>query len=378
MSPKNVTGSFVYAENLMENLFKIDLKNQYFLFVKLGDYFYWKRKFREFYNVKFIIIDVRKDIILNPIRAVCKIWTKLNNKENLRALVCDEMQKEIELKKIGTLFSPSQAVYPSGLKNIRLITTICDLQHEYMPNNFSPAQLKLRREDINYAVKNSIHLIAISEYTKKMITETYMIDPNKITVTYLAPNIPKETKFVRLPDQFMFYPAAFWPHKNQEILIESLKQLEKKFPDLHLVLTGMEKKREIRERITRAINRLGLKEKVHILGFVSASELAYIYSKAEILVYPSSFEGFGIPIVEAFNYKVPVIAANNTSINEIVAGAGILFKTGNLQELSQSISRLLGDENLRKKLIQKGQERLQKFSWEECAKKTIQVLTKMQ
>ena len=212
---------------------------------------------------------------------------------------------------------------------------------------------------------------------EKTIIEKYNIDPDKITVIHLnADERIKKSKGlhdIKLPKQFLFYPAALWPHKNHKILIEILNELKNEFQNLHLVLTGVIKKEKLKEEIDDLIKQYGLSEKVSFLGYVSDENLDLIYQKAQMLVFPSSFEGFGIPIIEAFRNKLPVIAADNTSITEVVGNAGLLFETNNKEECREYIEKVLTDKNLKYDLIEKGLKRAENFSWEINAKETLRI-----
>ena len=146
---------------------------------------------------------------------------------------------------------------------------------------------------------------------------------------------------------------------------------------MHLVLTGAVKNIKLKKEIDDLIESYGLSKKVLFLGHVSDEKLNYIYQKARALVFPSSFEGFGLPIVEAFKHGLPVVAANNTSISEVVGNAGLLFKTNNLEKLVECIKKVLTNHNLREQLINRGRQRADAFSWENTAKKTLLVFNKI-
>ena len=136
----------------------------------------------------------------------------------------------------------------------------------------------------------------------------------------------------------------------------------------------MTKSKKIKEELYALTEAYGLTDRIHFFGFVPDEDMPSIYKQAKALVYPSSFEGFGIPLVEAFKFGTPVIAADNSSISEVVGGAGILFKTGDLGMLTKGIERILSDDSLRGDLIKKGRERAKDFSWDASARKTLDVL----
>lgn len=372
------TGSFVYVQNLLDELFEIDKKNKYYLLINLYNYKYLKNRYRKNKNVKLKTIDIRRDFIFNPIKACFKLIAKIKNNDLIKERILrKEIQKFVNKKSVSTLFFPSTIIYPKGIKNVKIISTIYDLQHEYFPENFSEKYLKYRKENYRYAALNSDHIIAISNYTKKTIVEKYKINSNKITAIYLGVSGTKSEKgAISLPKNFIFYPATFWPHKNHKILIEALNKLKDEFPDLSLVFTGIIKNEKLKKEIDDLIDGYGLSKKVLFLGYVSDEQLNYIYQKAKTLVFPSSFEGFGLPIVEAFKHELPVVAADNSSISKIVEDAGLLFETNNLNALVECIKKVFLNHDLRKQLIARGLKRVKNFSWKNTAKKTLEILTR--
>ncbi len=377
LSHKNITGVFVYTQNLLDNIFETDQNNTYTIFLKKQDFSYFKNRYGTYNNVSFVVVDIRQDVVLHQLRAIYKLIAKIK-KDDVKAeeIVRREIQRHINRKDIDIFFYPSGIIYPKKLTGVKTISTMYDLQHEYYPENFSDAQIAFRKHNHKYTAQNSDHVIAISNYTKKTILEKYNIDPDKISTVYLDAVKLKEsinTDNIELPKQFLLYPAALWPHKNHKILIEALNDLKAKFPNLHIVFTGVTKKKKLREEIDSLIKKYNLSNKIHFLGFVSDETLSYIYKKASALVFPSSFEGFGIPLIEAFRYELPVIAARNSSITEMVGDAGLLFETNNIKECKQHIEDVLTDENLRHELIDKGLNRAKDFSWMNTAEETLGV-----
>ena len=264
------------------------------------------------------------------------------------------------------------------IDEVKKVTAIMDLQHEYFPENFSAAYLKQRKEDYKYAAEHSNRLIAISEYTKKSLQDKCGVAPEKIKVIYFAPQEIKSgpTSF-SAPTEFIFYPAALWPHKNHRVLIEALRILKDRFPSLHAVCAGTIKGENFKKDLELIAEKEGLKDRVLFPGCLFNGDLYSLFTRARALVFPSAFEGFGIPLVEAFQLGLPVIAADNTSIAEVVDGAGILVKTGDAEVLAEAIERVITNNTLRDKLIQKGRERAKMFSWEKAGKETLKVFTQL-
>ncbi len=382
VSPERVTGGSAYVRNILDNILAADKDNFYHLILSTTNSRYFKNRYDNYQNVQFYVFGICRDITINPLRGFKKLLAKVGRNQQVKeAIIKEEVQSIIDRSGVDIVFYPSGNMYPTGLKNAKTIVTIFDLQHEYISNsnNFSEEYLARRKRDSMYATHNSSHLIAISEFTKQSLVEKYGISPDKISVIYLASH-QKTTdclSSIKLPEDFIFYPAAVWPHKHHRVLVGALNLLKSEFPDLHIIFSGLLKNKKSKEEILAWAASCGLKDKVHFLGFVLDEDMSCIYKKTKILVYPSSFEGFGIPLVEAFSYGVPVIAADNTSISEVVGTAGILVETGNVQALADAIKRVLLNDGLRADLVKRGYERAKDFSWTVAAKKTVELFNSL-
>ncbi|MCP4630376.1 MAG: glycosyltransferase family 4 protein, partial [bacterium] len=176
-----------------------------------------------------------------------------------------------------------------------------------------------------------------------------------------------------LPESFIFYPANTWPHKNHVTLIKALESYYSCYgapPDL--VLTGYES--DAHGDVSAAIRNSVIKDKIHFLGYIDKDHMPAIYKNASCLVFPSMYEGFGIPLVEAMRTDCPIIAANNTAIPEIAGDAAIYFDTMDEVELSVCIKYIMSDDRLRAALIANGRKQARLFSFEKSVRKTLEVL----
>jgi glycosyltransferase involved in cell wall biosynthesis len=185
------------------------------------------------------------------------------------------------------------------------------------------------------------------------------------------PRVANEIKDVRnkyhLPEEFLFYPANPWPHKNHARLLSALRIYKNVYQHrLHLVVSGkLEHENRSAEEFAIAA---GVTDQVIDLGFVSASDLPGLYSAASALVFPSLFEGFGIPLLEAMACGCPVVAADVTSIPEVVGEAGILFDPFNPDDMARKIHQVVTDKSLRQELVVRGRDRAKQFSWAKVIK----------
>jgi hypothetical protein len=175
-----------------------------------------------------------------------------------------------------------------------------------------------------------------------------------------------------LPERFAFYPANMWPHKNHRLLLLALHRLRQMYGmSLSLVLTGDDLGQwEELEAIARHFH---LHEDIHYLGYVPAEDLPGLYRGAALLLCPSLFEGFGIPLTEAMTLGCPIAAANVASVPEVVGDAALLFDPRQPDSIATACFQLLTDEHLRQTLQARGRERAAHFSWERAADETLHV-----
>jgi|GEM_PF-1956400 glycosyltransferase involved in cell wall biosynthesis len=376
LSTQDQTGAFVFVKNLLDRMFELDSKTPFLLLVRWRDRQFFKQRYSHRPNVAMYTSDPRCDLLRRPILALKKILAKWQkNESKMETLIAQELNRLIHRQKIQKMFSPVQIIYPRGLVGVQHYVTILDLQHEYLSDNFSPQELARRRESMANIIKTAHHIFAISEYTKKTLIEKCSIAEEKISVTPLAPdNLEVRPEPIDVPKPFLFYPAALWPHKNHRLLIEVLRQLAPSQPDLHLVFSGLIKKKKLKAELDALIDKASLEKKVHFLGFVSDQAVTWLYQNAALLVFPSSFEGFGMPLLEAYRHGLPVVAACNSSITEVAGDAALLCETNNVGEFTTAINQLLNDEKMRQELKSKMPRQLKKFSWTQTAQKTLEKL----
>lgn len=231
----------------------------------------------------------------------------------------------------------------------------------------------LSRRSIKYCRYAKI-IIADSEHTKKDLIKYLKIAPNKIKVIYLGVNHkvfrPLKIKS-SISKQIMLHVGTEEPRKNIALIISSFYELRKKFKNLHLIRVGNPSK-----PIARLIKRLNLSKYVKYMICSTEEQLANIYNIADVFVFPSTYEGFGLPPLEAMACGCPVISSNKTSLPEIVGNSALVIEP-NKQNLCRAVSKVLTDKKLRKELIRKGLKQAKKFTWEKCAKETLKVYQKV-
>jgi glycosyltransferase involved in cell wall biosynthesis len=245
--------------------------------------------------------------------------------------------------------------------------TLHDVQEFYYPENFAWWQRVWRYQVHARLLQRARRVICESQYVKADIARFFGM-PEERTAVIAAPPLRQfsadenqdQLQAVRLrlqlPEKFLFYPAQFWPHKNHLRLVEAFREAVTEVPDLKLVLTG--KKRDEYESVMSAVNRAGLSEQVHCLGYVGQGDLQAIYSLATVLVMPSLFESVSIPIYEAFQVGTPVAASGILAIPEQVGDAGLLFDPKSVPSIKDTILKLVKDPAAARLLGKKGKDRM--------------------
>ena len=179
-----------------------------------------------------------------------------------------------------------------------------------------------------------------------------------------------------LPEQYMLYPANTWPHKNHLRLVKAYYFLKTKYNiKTKLIFTGA--KKGTQANIENYIKKNHLDDDVIYLGYIKQEDMPYIFANAKLIVFPSLFEGFGIPVIEAMRVGVPVACSNSTSLPEIAEDAAVYFNPYSIKDIANKIYSLINNKELRDTLLLKGNIRIQNFSWIKCADETITAIKKL-
>lgn len=252
-----------------------------------------------------------------------------------------------------------------------------DLQHIHFPNFFTSRERHFRDRSYRLHCDRASAVVVMSRWGAEDLVNNLGIDRRKVWVIRPAPALslysrPSSeeisavmTKFA-LDEEFALYPAALWPHKNHAALFEALAILKQRYGlRIPLVCCGLKTPRagELESRIRK----LGVIDQVRIVGFVSTLDLMALYSAARCLVFPSLFEGWGMPVTEAFWAGLPVAAARATTLPEVVADAGLLFDPLDSDDMAETISRVWRDDALRGDLIARGHDRVASLTWDRTA-----------
>jgi glycosyltransferase involved in cell wall biosynthesis len=238
---------------------------------------------------------------------------------------------------------------------------------------------------IKHAIRRSRKIIAVSYYTKNDIINHFKVGHEKIIVTYegvakLENNsIDNNDKIANLSynniKPFLLYVGNAYPHKNLEGFIEIFDKIHKEEPDLNLILVGRDD--YFFKRVKDFAKKFkSIENRVVFPGYVADQELVWFFQNASAYVFPSLYEGFGLPPLEAMSYGCPVVSSNKTSMPEILGDAAIYFDPEKEEETVSSVLKILHNNKLREDLVVRGYRQVKRYSWNECAKKTYEVFNK--
>jgi glycosyltransferase involved in cell wall biosynthesis len=250
----------------------------------------------------------------------------------------------------------------------------------YRARNGSGLKRSMHFQLTRRVLRNAARIFAVSIFTKNEIQKLFGIEPGRIEVIYNAIDARFLAGHANDADRqmlaeryqitypFLLYAGRISPHKNLVRIIEAFAALKAElakqdvFPDLKLIIIGDElsKHPDLRRTVVRA----GVQNDVRFLGFVPIDVLRVFYDAAKVFVFPSLYEGFGLPPLEAMAHGTPVLTSNTSSIPEVVGNAAVLVNPENLFEMMRALQVVLCDQNLREKLRQAGYDQVKKFSWD--------------
>ena len=278
-------------------------------------------------------------------------------------------------KDADVFFSPAH--YGPRFCPMPLVVTIHDLSYIYYPDEFLKKDLYKLRNWTKYTVLKAKKIIAVSQSTKNDLIKIYKISPQKIKVIYNGFNQYKGIKASALKEKklqkpYILYIGTLQPRKNLINLIQAFYKFNQIYPQFKLIIAG--KKGWLYQKIFEEVENLGIEDKVFFTDYVTDHQLVYLYQNAFCLVMPSFYEGFGLPVLEAMNFRCPVIASFSSSLPEVGGDACLYFNPQDVNNLTEKLMKLKSDILLRKKLINKGRERIKLFSWDKCGQETLQIL----
>ncbi|AKU26572.1 hypothetical protein IB49_09100 [Geobacillus sp. LC300] len=359
----NRTGIGNYLFGILEELFLVDQKNKYFIFVDQKP----EMKFSN-QNVEYIEIATLKNTIKNE-KLYSFLWLNL--------FIVPRLLRE----KIDIFWGPN-FVKPLVFPNKKTIVTIHDLAFIRNKEDHSTIHALYLKYYLKLFVNKNLNVLTVSDYSKNDIISEFNIPEDRINVTYCAlssnVNVNSIKKpSLKLPEEYCLFVGTLEKRKNLKLILNALSySIKNNLNVIPLVVVGA--KGNGLEQIQKLIKKLKIEEYVYFTGYVTEEELAYIYKHAKLFIFPSLYEGFGIPLLEAMKYGVPIIASKTTSLPEVAQDAAVFIDPFSIQELSHVINELLLNDNLRNELVEKGKKRLSFFSWKKSAKVFLDVINKME
>ena len=364
---KKRTGDETVFFNLVKNLALIDESNEYFLFTDT----------KEEKNIS----EIKKDLGIANKNNFKTVSLSAGNKFIWNAWVLPRYLKNNPVDVYHTQYITPWFVP----REIKIITTIHDISFNFFPQFIKFSDLFFLKTLIPISLKRADKIIAVSQFTREEIIKFYKIAPGKVDYVYnsisdefLDGDIPEEklrevkNKYA-LPEKFILYIGTLQPRKNIPQLIEAFARIKDRLGEFKLVICGNKQGHNYDRRIENSIETNGLKNEVIFPGFIEEKDKKSVYKLAHLFVFPSLYEGFGIPVLESMSQKVPVAASDIPSLREIAGDGAEYFNASSLDNFSQVMYSICVNERLRKEVMQSGAERINFFSWKKSAEKLLAI-----
>ncbi|MBI5152727.1 glycosyltransferase family 4 protein [Candidatus Peregrinibacteria bacterium] len=359
----NKTGKGWYAYNLLAAVLAQDSQNEYIFYIdKLCAL---PEEFKKFSNIA---------------------WRRINRRSIFWHLaVLRDLKAAHGSAPADLFFATTSFIIPAlAARTLKTIIIVHDLVAFLFPDHNKKAVF-IEKMTLKFALKKAVKVITISENTKKDLLKKFapstssLIDkiasvPAAASEKFHQMSLPEIKNFRishNLPERFILGVGTLEPRKNFTTLIDAFAQVNQEFPNLKLIIIGAKgwKYKQIFDRV----HHQDIKDKVIFRGYVAENDLVGYYNGAEIFVFPSLYEGFGIPPLEAMKCSCPIIASNAASMPEVIGTGGLLVDPADTRGLAEAIKSILVDRDLRNKLVNRGQHQSQKFSWQSSASKLIQL-----
>lgn len=268
-------------------------------------------------------------------------------------------------------------------RRARIVVTIHDIIFATMPDLYLDSQRALLEEHMAKIVRRADAIIAVSKTTRKDVLRIYGFDEKRIYVVehgveenfkpLISSGLLEEVRgMYGLPEKFVLYVGTLEPRKNHVRLIQAFRLMCERHPNQYsLVICG--KKGWMYDEIFNVANSPGLREKVLFIGYVPDEHLPFLYNLAGAVVYPSLYEGFGLPVIEAMACGKPVLTSNRGVLAEVAGDGALLVNPEDEDEMANGLHRLVFDNELRERLKVSGLKKASEFTWERAAKATLQV-----
>lgn len=348
-----------YIFNLVKSLMELDKENAYNLYVVRKDVLN--------------NINVPSNFRVSPIR-LYNSWIR-----NLIIMPFKSLIEPVDILHVQNVVHPCYRG--------KLIATIHDLSFEIFPETFTKAMQFRLSKLVRRTASKADAVLTVSQNTKKDLINLYGIRPEKIEVIYnsydrIYKPVKEHEMFETIKrkygliEKFILYVGALQPRKNITGLIKAWNILRRKYGlEIKLVITG--KQAWLSSEIMKAVTNNKYSQDIIYTGYIPKEELPFVFNAAELFVFPSFYEGFGLVVLEAMACGTPVITSNNSSLPEVVGDAGILINPNNCEEIAEAMHNVLTNPELKESMITKGLKRSESFSWNYTAEKTLNIYHKI-
>lgn len=374
---KKRTGDEVVFFNLVKNLAEIDNSNNYKLFTDIDD--------------TRILMDIKERLGITDRKNFEIISLTFHSSPKGRGglggnkFIWNIWTLPRYLRKNPVDVYHTQYITPFFVpRKIKIVTTIHDISFNFFPQFIKLSDLFFLKFLIPVSLKRADKIIAVSNFTRNEIIKFYKINPEKVEVAYNAVNgnflqsnfsdQQKESvrKKYNLPEKFILYIGTMQPRKNLPFLIEAYACIKDKLPGVKLVIAG-KKSRNYDRKIDEVSAEYKVGKYVAFPGYIDEEDKSILFNLSQMFIFPSLYEGFGIPILEAMSQEIPVLAADISSLREVGGDAALYFDPCNLASLEEALYNVFIDEKLRNKITDLGLQRAKFFSWEKTAQKALNV-----
>ena len=351
------SGNCTYIRNLLSELRQIDPRNDYVLYVTKSRHPFY-RDFLSYKNFKIKQLRMNNPLIRIPF-----------------ALAWETCKDNLDILHVQYIAPP--------LHKGKLVATIHDLGFLHVPESFPRFEVLRSKILIRMTAGRADKIITGSHFSKNDIAKTYKIDPDHIAVIShgVSPvfkpendvsKIQKTLDKYGIPKPYFLCVGRLNPRKNLVSLVKAFTMIKKEKSIPHkLVIAGKED--YATRKIIRSIEEAGSPGNVLLTGFVEDDDLPALYNGADVFLYPSLFEGVGLPVLEAMSCGVPVIASDSSSLKEVAGNAGLLVNPLDPEELKNALFRITSNQDLRKEYTTRGKARAKKFSWLSTAQQTLNI-----
>ena len=357
------TGVEHYLYHLLEGFSKLDLDDTV-------SSFYFSAKGHK-HLLPFASEKVKEQRLAFPPGRVISMMWKLFRYPHLESL----------LPNADLFHFPNYVIKPVGKKS-KTVLTVHDLAFERMPETLEEKNLEFLRKFVPPSIERADKIIAVSEFTRSELIHYHPAAEGKTEVVYHgvdqefarpinAEKMDSARKKYSLPQNYILAVGTIEPRKNIQGLLKACKILFDKQSDIDLVLCGS--KGWKCDELVNEIMGGDLSKRIRWTGYVDQAELPALYSGARVFVYPSLYEGFGLPCLEAMAAGVPVVCSGTTSVPEVVGETAIKVEPENPESIAEGIHRVLSDQTLAVELVQQAKTRATQFTWQNTARQTLQI-----